>query len=102
MAHSQPALKRIVKMTFREDTVDVFISEVFENSKERIRAFPGCQHMELLRQTNQPNVLFTFSYWENEEALNTYRASALFAETWKKTKALFAEKAEAWSTEVVG
>jgi len=57
--------------------------------------------MELLRQVNNPNVLFTLSHWENEDALNAYRASELFADTWKKTKALFAEKAEAWSTEVL-
>jgi quinol monooxygenase YgiN len=94
-------LKRIVKMTFREEAVQTFITDVFDQSKDRIRAFPGCHHMELLRQINNSNVLFTLSHWENEEALNAYRASELFADTWKKTKALFAEKAEAWSTEVL-
>lgn len=88
-------------MTFREDAVEVFVSEVFEQSKDRIRAFPGCRHMELLRQTNGSNILFTLSYWDDEAALNAYRASDLFAQTWKKTKVLFAEKAEAWTTEVV-
>jgi hypothetical protein len=28
-------------------------------------------------------------------------ASELFADTWAKTKALFAAKAEAWTTEVI-
>jgi len=88
-------------MTFREEAVDTFVSEVFEESKDRIRAFPGCRHMELLRQIQPSNVLFTLSYWDDETALNAYRASELFAQTWKKTKALFAEKAEAWSTEVL-
>ena len=88
-------------MTFREDAVETFVSEVFEPSKAQIRAFPGCRHMELLRQTNAPNTLFTLSHWDDETALNAYRASELFAQTWKKTKALFAEKAEAWSTEVI-
>ncbi len=88
-------------MTFRADAVETFVSEVFEQSKNQIRAFPGCQHMELLQQTNQPHVLFTLSYWDDESALQAYRNSDLFAQTWKKTKALFAEKAEAWSTEIV-
>lgn len=88
-------------MTFREDSVQTFISEVFEQSKARIRAFEGCQHMELLQHKTRPNVLFTLSYWDNEAALDAYRSSALFADTWAKTKALFAEKAEAWSTEVI-
>ncbi len=88
-------------MTFREAAVEVFVSEVFENSKAQIRAFPGCQHMELLQNTQASNVLFTLSHWDDEAALNAYRASELFGDTWKKTKALFAEKAEAWSVTVV-
>ncbi|MCC7465304.1 MAG: antibiotic biosynthesis monooxygenase [Saprospiraceae bacterium] len=94
-------IKRIVKMTFRKDAADTFVSEVFEQSKEKIRAFKGCRHMELLRQRNKPNVMFTLSIWDNEDALNAYRASELFADTWAKTKALFSDRAEAWSTEVI-
>jgi hypothetical protein len=92
-------IKRIVKLTFRPDAVEEFLHEVFEPSKARIRAFPGCQRMELLRQTSQPNVLFTLSQWDSEEALEQYRHSELFQNTWANTKALFAERAEAWSVE---
>jgi quinol monooxygenase YgiN len=94
-------IKRIVKMTFREEAVETFLHEVFEQSKDRIRAFPGCRHMELLRNLAQPNILFTFSIWDDEAALETYRQSEFFQQTWAKTKALFAEKAEAWSLEVI-
>lgn len=94
-------IKRIVKMTFREDAVETFLNEVFEHSKNRIRAFPGCRHMELLRQKNKPNVLFTLSFWDDETALEAYRQSELFKTTWAKTKVLFAEKAEAWTVEVI-
>lgn len=94
-------IKRIVKLTFREDTVAVFLEQVFEKSKDRIRAFPGCRHMELLQQTDRPEVLFTFSIWEDAAALETYRQSELFQRTWAATKALFAEKAEAWSVAVL-
>ncbi|MDO8367314.1 MAG: antibiotic biosynthesis monooxygenase family protein [Saprospiraceae bacterium] len=94
-------IKRIVKMTFREEAVQTFVAEVFEHSKARIRAFEGCQHMELLQHKSRPNVLFTLSIWDNEAALEAYRASELFADTWAKTKALFAEKAEAWTVEVI-
>lgn len=94
-------LKRLVKMTFRADAVAQFRHEVFEESKDRIRAFPGCRHMELLQDVAQPHVLFTLSLWESEAALAAYRASDLFRETWAKTKVLFAERPEAWSTEVL-
>ena len=90
-------LKRLVKMTFQEDKVEDFI-QVFEASKQRIRSFPGCQHLELWRTGN---IFFTYSIWEDEASLNHYRYSALFKTTWARTKALFAEKAEAWSLELV-
>ncbi len=83
-------------MTFQEDKVDDFI-QVFEDTKQRIRNFPGCRHLELWRTGN---VFFTFSMWENETALDHYRFSELFKTTWSRTKILFAEKAEAWSLEV--
>jgi quinol monooxygenase YgiN len=94
-------IKRIVKLNFRLDAVDTFVQEVFEPSKHQIRRFPGCLHMELLRGIETPNILFTFSIWESEAALEQYRQSELFQATWAKTKALFAEKAEAWSVDLV-
>jgi heme-degrading monooxygenase HmoA len=45
--------------------------------------------------------MFTYSQWESEAHLNNYRASDLFAVTWRDTKAKFAHKAEAWSVEQV-
>ena len=94
-------IKRIVKLTFRPEAVAQFRSDVFDPSKQQIRAFPGCFHMELVQNAAQPNMLFTLSIWEDAAALEAYRQSALFKNTWAKTKALFAEKAEAWSVEVV-
>ncbi|MBI5915183.1 MAG: antibiotic biosynthesis monooxygenase [Bacteroidetes bacterium] len=94
-------IKRIVKLTFREEVVPEFLA-IFEASKAEIRAFGGNLHLELLRDTAQLNVLFTFSFWENEQALETYRQSELFKTTWAKTKVLFADKAAAWTVESIG
>lgn len=94
-------IKRFVKLTFHPEDTQTFLDDVFEPSKKLIRAFPGCLHMELLRHTEQSNVLFTFSIWDSEAALENYRQSDLFRNTWAKTKALFAEKAEAWSMVVL-
>jgi quinol monooxygenase YgiN len=91
-------LKRIVKMTFREEKVPEFMA-IFEDSKRAIRQFHGCMHLELWRHHSQPHILFTYSHWADANALAQYRQSALFAKTWQATKALFAEKAEAWSVE---
>ncbi len=94
-------IKRVVKMTFQPEKTETFLQDVFEASKSNIRAFPGCLSMELLRDTAAPNILFTLSVWESEAALNSYRSSELFQSTWAKTKALFADKAQAWSMELL-
>ncbi|WP_421797383.1 putative quinol monooxygenase [Haliscomenobacter sp.] len=92
-------LKRMVKMTFQKDRIADFLA-IFEDSKNLIRNFPGCQHLELLHLENQPEVMFTFSLWDSPEALEAYRHSDLFQNTWSKTKVLFAGKPEAWSMRV--
>jgi heme-degrading monooxygenase HmoA len=94
-------IKRLVKLTFKPEEVPYFISDVFENSKAQIRAFPGCHHMELLQEQGQSNVLFTLSIWESEADLEAYRHSDLFRGTWAKTKVLFAEKPVAWTTKII-
>ena len=93
-------IKRFVKLTFHPELVPRFL-EVFETTKDRIRHFPGCLHLELLREAGREDVFFTCSYWESEGALNAYRDSELFKDTWSRTRALFRDRAEAWSVEVV-
>ncbi len=93
-------IKRIVKLTFQEDKIGDFLA-IFEKSKSEIRRFDGCQHVELLRAHSPGNVFFTFSIWENEETLETYRQSELFRSTWSQTKILFSEKPVAWSVDLV-
>lgn len=89
-------IKRIVKLTFREEEVDHFLS-IFEESKDRIRNFPGCQYLELLRNEAPENVFFTYSFWDSPEDLEAYRSSSLFKSTWSRTKKLFSDKPQAWS-----
>ena len=84
-------------MKFQADKVDEFI-QLFDETKAKIRNFEGVQHLELLRETKNSTIFFTYSHWNSEEDLENYRNSALFKSVWTRTKALFEEKAEAWST----
>ncbi|MEM7107299.1 MAG: putative quinol monooxygenase [Bacteroidota bacterium] len=93
-------LIRIVRMTFRKDEVDNFLS-VFEESKEKIKGFEGCLHLELHRDFNEKNIFSTYSIWESQEALDRYRTSKLFKEVWTKTKPLFKEKPIAFSNKSI-
>lgn len=93
-------INRIVRMSFEPDKIEDFL-QVFENAKNRIAEFEGCEGLTLLRDAHQTHVMFTYSYWRNQDCLNKYRFSDLFKDTWAKTKINFNEKPLAWSLEVV-
>lgn len=89
-------LVRIVKMNFKKEEIDRF-QALFQENKNYIRNFEGCQFLELYQDKNTPELFFTYSYWENEDALENYRHSSLFKNVWAETKKLFGGKPEAWS-----
>lgn len=89
-------LIRIVKMTFDPSRVKDF-QKMFDQVKDRIRGFEGCSFLELYQDRDEPSIFFTYSYWEDEQALNRYRHSDLFKEVWSQTKKGFREKPLAWS-----
>ena len=91
---------RIVKMSFKEEHIDEFLKN-FNINKKNIRNFEGCRLLQLLRDKNNPNIFFSYSYWESEEHLENYRNSELFKSVWKKTKVLFNNKPEAWSVDTI-
>lgn len=90
---------RIVKLTFEKDKVSTFLN-TFNHYKELIRNVEGCNHLKLMNDIHSPNVFMTYSYWESESHLNSYRKSPLFNEVWSKTKILFVDKPEAWSLNI--
>jgi quinol monooxygenase YgiN len=87
---------RIVRLSFREDKVEDFM-HIYKTSKDRIKSFEGCTHLELFRDQNHDNVFYTFSKWKSNDCLENYRISELFKTTWIKTKALFNSKPKAFS-----
>jgi heme-degrading monooxygenase HmoA len=91
---------RIVKMSFSEEHIADFLDN-FENNKHNIRNFRGCKLLELYRDKKDPNIFFTYSYWETEYDLEQYRQSDLFKSIWSKTKVFFNKKPEAWSIDKV-
>lgn len=91
---------RIVKMSFDEKNISIFLQNFNEN-KSKIRNFKGCQLLELYRDKNNNTTFFSYSYWESENHLEAYRNSELFKNIWAKTKILFNAKPEAWSVDMV-
>ena len=85
-----------MRLTFKKENIASF-EQLFENTKQDIRNFEGCSHLQLLRDRREPNVYVTYSHWESERHLENYRNSELFRTVWGETRALFGKPAVAWS-----
>ncbi|MBL7713009.1 MAG: antibiotic biosynthesis monooxygenase [Chitinophagaceae bacterium] len=92
-------IKRIVQMTFEPQHIETF-RQFFEERKATIKGFEGCTFLELWQDVHHPQIFFTHSIWDSEHHLNQYRFSDFFKDTWQQTKAMFAEKPQAWSVAV--
>ena len=91
---------RIVKMEFKAEEIPSFLAN-FEIVKTKIRSFPGCLHLQLLRDKNDTTIYFTYSKWQSEADLESYRNSSLFKDVWATTKPKFRSRAAAWSVDVM-
>ena len=91
---------RIVKLSFHPEKVNTFLN-LFETHKKTIRNSPGCRLLELYRDKTNPNVFFTYSYWEKEQDLENYRKSDFFKGVWSTFKPLFNDKPFAWSVDKI-
>lgn len=91
-------LTRIVKLTFEEEKIVDFIA-FFDTIKTQVSSFENCYGMRLHQDIKHPNIVFTYSLWKDEQALNNYRDSALFQGVWSTIKPWFRERAEAWSVD---
>ena len=89
-------LIRVVRMTFSAEQVPSFLT-LFHAYEHRIRQQPGCQHLELWQDADNPAIHCTYSHWEDSASLEGYRTSALFGEVWPATKQLFASPPVAFS-----
>ena len=89
-------LVRVVKMQFNINYIEEF-KNLFNTLKPLIANFEGCNEVKLLQYETEPTIFFTISKWQNADALENYRKSDLFIETWAVVKPNFSNKAEAWS-----
>lgn len=87
---------RIVKLTLDPAKAAEF-EAIFATRQDAIRHFPGCSHLELWKDRSHAGVYFTYSIWENTDALEAYRHSGLFTDVWAAIKGWFTGKPEAWS-----
>ena len=89
---------RIVRMHFVPEAVDEFL-DIYGRTQAAILNMEGCTYLELMRDTEDPNVFLTISHWESSGSLDNYRKSELFKNVWRRVKAHFSKPAEAFSAE---
>jgi heme oxygenase (mycobilin-producing) len=85
-------------MHFTDAGVEEFLT-IFNTYKGNIRNSPGCTHLELLKDADEPNTYTTLSYWNDTSDLERYRKSELFDTVWGQVKTLFRERSQAFSLE---
>lgn len=83
-------------MSFERDRCADFES-LYQSVCQKILAMSGCLSLTLKKDATHQNVYYTVSTWASLEALDAYRHSPLFKETWATTKSMFDQKAEAYS-----
>jgi len=91
-------ITRLVKLTLKPEFCSTF-EQIFVDRHNAIKSQPGCFGVELVKDIKETGVFFTISKWQSEKDLNAYRHSDLFKDIWPTVKPMFADKAEAWSTE---
>lgn len=91
-------ITRLVKLHFHPEKINDFLS-FFDTVNQVVNNFEGCLGMRLTQDIHRPEIVFTISHWETEEALNNYRDSEAFGNIWRTIKPMFEEKTEAWSVE---
>lgn len=87
---------RFVKLRFARKHEEV-IAPLFEKIAPKVRGFEGCVHLEILFDIRDGGKVITYSHWESEAHLDSYRNSAVFRDFWSEIKPLFLRPAEAWS-----
>jgi quinol monooxygenase YgiN len=87
-------------MFFEQGNAECFLI-IFNESKEKIRLFDGCEDLKLVQNKDNPNHFSTISIWQSAQHLENYRQSELFKTTWEKTKKLFSAKPRAVSYDLV-
>ncbi len=89
-------LIRIVRLTLQPDAVHSFY-RIFAVTAPKIRQTHGCRKLELWTDAEFSNVITTYSEWDSESHLDTYRNSTLFRDAWATVKPMFAAPALAHS-----
>ena len=84
-------------MTLKEGSALRDFEAIYAERNPFKNGVAGCLSVQLMKDINDPNICYTLSEWESNDALESYRASAYFKQTWPMVKSLLSKRAEAYS-----
>ena len=91
-------ITRIVKMVIKPEEVSSFVKhrEKFTN---KIRSFKGCVSHDFLKDKNVNNTFFSYSTWDSEQSIDTFRHSELFQSLKEINNRYYLKAEQAWTVE---
>jgi len=91
---------RLVSLKIHPDKVEEF-KQFFETIYDRIREAQGCLSLRVVADLEGLGEFFTVSEWESPAALEAYKDSAFFRETWPRVKTFLRDRPWAQSFHVL-
>jgi quinol monooxygenase YgiN len=87
---------RIVRMHFAPEGLALLREKLLQQAPH-VRAFPGCSALTLHEDAEQRGAVYSVSYWQSLEALETYRQSQTFRAFWQEIKPYFVQPPQAFT-----
>lgn len=91
---------RLVALKIQLDKVEEF-KQFFGTIYDGIRAAQGCLSLRVVADLEGLGEFFTVSEWESAAALEAYKNTAFFRETWPRVKTFLRDKPWAQSFQVL-
>ncbi len=93
-------VSRLVELQLKAENIDkakILLSDI----APQVKAMPGCSHLEILMDLHDRCHITTYSHWDSEADLDTYRQTDTFKNFWAEVKPMFAKPAKAWSSKII-
>lgn len=94
-------ITRIVRLTLKDESSQNDFRALYASRNPMNRGVSGCLEVKIMKDINENNVYYTVSKWTTNEALENYRSSAYFKETWPMVKSTLASKTKVFTMEEV-
>ncbi len=93
-------IKHISKIIIREESIDIFKGLV-EKFIPKIQAEDTCLHAEVIQDTKNVALFFSYTVWKSQKDSNVFLKSEIFKDIRANLENHLAEQPETWSTKVV-